>query len=53
MDAVVSGDLRIQMGKDTVILEAGAEHSAEGVGTQPVVSLDGMRRDICAGLRCC
>jgi quercetin dioxygenase-like cupin family protein len=50
MDAVVSGRFRIQMGKDSVILEAGdamavpagAEHSAEVVGGEAVISLDGI-----------
>jgi quercetin dioxygenase-like cupin family protein len=51
MDAVVSGRFRIRMGADEVVLEAGdsvhvprgAQHSAEVVGTQPVVSLDAVK----------
>lgn len=52
MDAVVSGRFRITLGADSVILgrgdavavPAGAAHSAEVVGNEPVVSLDGIRR---------
>ena len=52
MDAVVSGRFRISMGKDSVILEAGdavavpagVEHSAEVMGTEAVLSLDGIRQ---------
>ena len=51
MDAVVSGRFRLRMGADEVVLEAGdavlvprgAEHSAEVVGAQPVVSLDAVK----------
>lgn len=51
MDAVISGRFRIRMGADEVVLEAGdavwvprgAEHSAEVVGAQPVVSLDAVK----------
>jgi mannose-6-phosphate isomerase-like protein (cupin superfamily) len=53
MDAVVSGRFRIRMGAEEIILEAGdavhvprgAEHSAEVVGMQPVVSLDAVKVD--------
>lgn len=52
MDAVVSGRFRITMGNESVVLEAGdalavprgTAHSAEVVGDEPVVSLDGIRR---------
>jgi mannose-6-phosphate isomerase-like protein (cupin superfamily) len=52
MDAVVSGRFRITMGKHSVILEAGdalavpagVEHSAEVMGNEGVVSLDGVRQ---------
>ena len=48
IDAVLSGSFRITMGKDSVVLKAGdfihvpagAEHSAEVVGKEAVVSLD-------------
>ncbi|HEY6971416.1 MAG TPA: cupin domain-containing protein [Candidatus Angelobacter sp.] len=48
IDAVLSGSFRITMGKDSVVLEAGdfvhvpagAEHSAEVVGNEAVISLD-------------
>jgi|SRR5215813_4767893 len=48
IDAVLSGSFRITMGKDSIVLIAGdfihvprgAEHSAEVVGEEPVVSLD-------------
>jgi len=48
IDAVLSGSFRITMGKDSVVLRAGdfihvpkgAEHSAEVIGDDPVVSLD-------------
>jgi len=51
MDAVVSGRFRIRMGGEEVVLEAGdavlvppgAEHSAEVVGAQSVVSLDAVK----------
>jgi len=51
IDAVLSGSFRISMGKDSVVLKAGdliyvpagAEHSAEVIGNEPVVSLDGIR----------
>lgn len=51
MDAVVSGRFRIRMGGREVVLEAGdavhvpagAEHSAEVVGAEPVVSLDALK----------
>jgi mannose-6-phosphate isomerase-like protein (cupin superfamily) len=51
IDAVVSGRFRIRMGNESVVLEAGdcvhvprgAEHSAEVVGQEPVVSLDAVR----------
>ncbi len=51
MDAVVSGRLRIRMGGVEVVLQAGdavlvrrgAEHSAEVVGAEPVVSLDAVK----------
>jgi len=51
MDAVLSGRFRIAMGTDSVVLHAGdalnvprgAEHSAEVVGEEPVVSLDGVK----------
>jgi mannose-6-phosphate isomerase-like protein (cupin superfamily) len=51
MDAVISGRFRISMGGEEVVLEAGdavrvprgAEHSAEVVGAQPVVSLDAVK----------
>jgi len=51
IDAVVSGRFRIRMGGDEVVLEAGdavhvprgAEHSAEVIGAEPVVSLDAVK----------
>jgi mannose-6-phosphate isomerase-like protein (cupin superfamily) len=51
MDAVLSGRFRMTMGGQSVTLEAGdclyvprgAEHSAEVVGDEPVVSLDAVR----------
>lgn len=51
IDAVVSGRFRMTMGCDSVVLAAGdclsvprgAVHSAEVVGGEPVVSLDGVR----------
>ena len=51
MDGVLSGRFRMTMGGQSVILEAGdclhvprgAEHSAEVVGDEPVVSLDAVR----------
>ena len=50
IDAVLSGNLRIAMGRDSVVLKAGdfihvpakAEHSAEVLGDQSVISLDGV-----------
>jgi len=52
IDAVLSGNFRISMAKDSVMLKAGdfihvpagAEHSAEVIGDQPVISLDGIAR---------
>lgn len=52
IDAVVSGRFRIAMGSESVVLQAGdavavpsgAEHSAEVVGDEDVVSLDAVRR---------
>jgi quercetin dioxygenase-like cupin family protein len=51
INAVVSGRLRMRMGGQEAILEAGdclavprgVVHDAEVVGTEPVVSLDGVR----------
>ncbi len=51
MDAVVSGRFRIRMGGaemvleagDAVLVPAGAEHSPQVVGAQPVVSLDAVK----------
>jgi quercetin dioxygenase-like cupin family protein len=51
MDAVVFGRFQIRMGGAEVVLEAGdavhvprgAEHSAEVVGAEPVVSLDAVK----------
>ncbi len=51
MDAVVSGRFRIRMGANEVVLQAGdavlvprgAEHSAQVVGAEPVVSLDAVK----------
>jgi quercetin dioxygenase-like cupin family protein len=51
MDAVLSGRFKLTLGGESVILgpgdaiviPAGAEHSAEVVGDQPVVSLDGVK----------
>jgi quercetin dioxygenase-like cupin family protein len=51
IDAVLCGSFRISMGKDSVVLKAGdfihvpagAEHSAEVMGNEAVVSLDGIR----------
>jgi len=51
MDAVVSGRFRIRMGGAEVVLQAGdavlvprgAEHSAEVIGAEPVVSLDAVK----------
>ena len=51
IDAVLSGRFRITLEGDSVVLEAGdsievpcgAVHSAEVVGTEPVVSLDAVR----------
>jgi quercetin dioxygenase-like cupin family protein len=51
IDAVLSGRFRIGMGSDFAILEAGdmvqvprgAEHSAEVVSPEPVISLDAVR----------
>lgn len=52
IDAVLSGNFRIAIGKESVVLAAGdfihvpagAEHSAEVIGNQAVVSLDGVAR---------
>lgn len=51
MDAVLSGELRISMGGGCIVLgpgdavhvPRGIKHSAEVVGNQPVVSLDGVK----------
>jgi mannose-6-phosphate isomerase-like protein (cupin superfamily) len=51
IDAVVSGRFRMTMGSQEVVLEAGdllivpkhVMHTAEVVGEEPVVSLDGVR----------
>ncbi len=51
MDAVFAGRFRMTMGAQSVVLEAGdclyvprgAVHSAEVVGGEPVVSLDGVK----------
>ncbi len=51
MDAVLSGRFQIKMGDDEVVLgpgdamqiSAGARHSAEVVGEEAVVSLDGIK----------
>lgn len=51
MDAVISGRLRIRMGEEDIVLGAGdavlvprgAEHSAEVLGAQTVVSLDAVK----------
>jgi len=51
IDGVLAGRFRMTMGKTSVILEAGdclfvprsAVHSAEVVGSEPVVSLDAVR----------
>jgi len=51
IDAVLSGSFRIGMGNGSFVLKAGdfiyvparAEHSAEVIGNEPVVSLDGIR----------
>lgn len=51
-DAVLSGRFRLTMGGKSVVLEAGdcvsvprgVVHSAEVVGSEPVVSLDASRR---------
>ena len=51
MDAVLSGRFRIRMGGNEIVLVAGdavhvprgAEHSAEVVGAEPVVSLDAVK----------
>jgi quercetin dioxygenase-like cupin family protein len=53
IDAVVSGCLRITMQRQECLLEAGdllvipkhVEHTAEVVGDEPVVCLDGVRGD--------
>lgn len=52
IDAVLSGNFRIAMGRDSIVLKAGdfmyipagAEHSAEVIGDQAVISLDGIAR---------
>jgi quercetin dioxygenase-like cupin family protein len=51
IDAVLSGRFRITMGSNSVVLAPGdfihvpkgAQHSAEVVGDEPVVSLDGVK----------
>jgi mannose-6-phosphate isomerase-like protein (cupin superfamily) len=51
MDAVVSGEFRITIGKEVVVLGSGdavyvpkgVSHSAEVVGHSSVISLDGVR----------
>ena len=51
IDAVMTGQLRIVMGDDSVILKAGdfiqvprsVVHSAEVIGDEPVVSLDAVK----------
>lgn len=51
IDGVISGQLRIVMGDDSVILKAGdftkvpreEVHSAEVIGDEPVVSLDAVK----------
>ena len=51
IDAVITGQFRIAMGNDSVILKAGdsihvprgAVHRAEVVGDEPVVSLDAVK----------
>jgi quercetin dioxygenase-like cupin family protein len=51
IDAVLAGRFRISMGSESAILEAGdlvrvprgAEHSAEVVSSDPVLSLDAVR----------
>ncbi|MGE0405556.1 MAG: cupin domain-containing protein [Candidatus Korobacteraceae bacterium] len=51
IDAVLSGSFRIGMGKESVVLQAGdwihvpcnAEHEAEVIGNEPVVSLDAVK----------
>lgn len=51
IDAVLAGRFRIEMEGESVVLEAGdlvhvprgAEHSAEVVGEETVISLDGLR----------
>lgn len=52
VDAVLEGRFRIELGGESVVLErgewvyvpAGAEHAAEVVGDESVVSLDAARR---------
>jgi quercetin dioxygenase-like cupin family protein len=52
MDAVVSGRFRIAMGDEEIVLDpgdailvpSGAEHRAEVVGGEPVISLDAVKR---------
>lgn len=52
MDAVLSGEFRISLEGGSVVLgpgdaiyvPRGAQHSAEVVGDQPVVSLDGVKK---------
>lgn len=52
IDAVLSGQFRVTMGGESVVLRAGEwiyvpkniEHTAEVVGDEPVLSLDGVRR---------
>jgi quercetin dioxygenase-like cupin family protein len=51
IDAVLCGEFRITMGRDSVLVKPGdlvlvpkgTEHSAEVVGDRPVVSLDGIK----------
>ncbi len=53
MDAMVSGRFRITLGDeeivlgpgDAVLVPRGAEHSAEVVGSEPVISLDAIKRN--------
>ena len=52
IDAVISGQFRITTGDDSAILKPGdfvrvprgAEHSAEVVGSEPVISLDAVKQ---------
>jgi len=53
IDAVISGQFRITMGKESVVLKPGdsiyvpknTEHSAEVIGSESVVSLDAVKYD--------